>query len=253
MGTYALTILEIGLGRHQAALPHALRIYQDDPLYLGTVALPEVVEAAARSGEYEVAAAALDRLTQRARASGVPWALGLLARSEALMAADGDAEQRYRDALGHLGESLAMPDLARAHLLYGEWLRHQQRRVEAQQELRFAHDMFSSMELAAFARRAQAGLNALGERPGEHRQGSGRATREQLTAQEERIARLVAEGASNSQAGAALFLSPSTIDYHLRKVFRKLGITSRTQLFRALRDADSSRLGSDDGPHMPDL
>jgi DNA-binding CsgD family transcriptional regulator len=242
MGSYALTILEIGLGRHHAALPHALRIYDDDPLYLGAVALPEVVEAAARSGEHEVATAALDRLTQRARASGTPWALGLLARSEALMAADGDAKQRYRDALGQLGESLAMPDLARAHLLYGEWLRHQRRRAEARQELRTAHDMLSSMELAAFARRAQAGLNALGERSGEHRQGLGHATREPLTAQEERIARLVAEGASNSEAGAALFLSPSTVDYHLRKVFRKLGITSRTQLVRALRDADGSRL-----------
>jgi DNA-binding CsgD family transcriptional regulator len=239
MGTYALTILEIGLGRHHAALPHALRIYHDDLLYVGAVALPEVVEAAARSGEHEVAAAALARLTQRARASGTPWALGLLARSEALMAADGDAEQRYRDALGHLGESLAMPDLARAHLLYGEWLRHRRRRAEARQELRTAYDMFSSMELAAFARRAQVGLNALGE----HRQGPGSATRVPLTAQEERIARLVAEGASNSQAGAELFLSPNTIDYHLRKVFRKLDITSRTQLVRALRDADSSHLG----------
>jgi DNA-binding CsgD family transcriptional regulator len=241
MGNYSMTMLEIGLGRHRAALPYASRIYQDDPLYIGALALPEVVEAAARSGEREVAAAALDRLTQRARASGTPWALGLLARSEALMAADGTAEQRYQDAFVHLGKSLAMPDLARAHLLYGEWLRDQRRRAEAQQELRTAHDMFSSMELAAFASRAQAGLDAVGERHGEHRQGSGSATQESLTAQEERIARLVAEGASNSEAGAALFLSPNTIDYHLRKVFRKLGITSRTQLVRALRDAGDPR------------
>lgn len=98
--------------------------------------------------------------------------------------------------------------------------------------MRSAHDMFSSMELAAFARRAQTGLNALGEHP----EGTGKAAREPLTAQEERIARLVAEGASNSEAAAALFLSPSTIDYHLRKVFRKLGITSRTQLVHALHD-----------------
>lgn len=232
MGLYALTMLEIGLGRHHAALPYALRIYHDDHLYLGAVALPEVVEAAARSGDHEVAAAALDRLTQRAHASGTPWAQGLLARCEALMAADGDVEQRYRDAFALLGESMAMPDLARAHLLYGEWLRSKRRRTEARQELRSAHDMFSTMELTAFARRAQTGLNALGEHP----QGTGKAAREPLTAQEERIARLVAEGASNSEAAAALFLSPSTIDYHLRKVFRKLGITSRTQLVHALHD-----------------
>jgi DNA-binding CsgD family transcriptional regulator len=240
-GGYAMTLLEIGLGRHRAALPHASRINHDDPLYLGTQALPEVVEAAARSGEHEVAAAALDRLTQRARASGTSWALGLLARSEAVMAADGDAEQRYWDAFGLLGKSLAMPDLARAHLLYGEWLRQQRRPAEARHELRTALDMFSSMELAAFASRAQAGLSALGERPGKHGHRPGRATGEVLSAQEERIARLVAEGASNSEAGAALFLSPSTIDYHLRKVFRKLGITSRTQLVRALGDADHPR------------
>jgi DNA-binding CsgD family transcriptional regulator len=243
MGTYALMVLEIGLGRHHAALPHALRIYHDDPLFLSALALPDAIEAAARSGEHEAAAAALDRLTRRARASGTPWALGLLAMSEAIIAADDDAEQRFRDAFGHLGVSLAMPDLARAHLLYGEWLRRQGRRAEARHELRTARDMFSSMELAAFAGRAQEGMSALGERPGVRRQGSGSSTGEALTAQEERIARLVAEGASNSEAGAALFLSPSTIDYHLRKVFRKLAITSRTQLVRALRDSGLPELG----------
>jgi DNA-binding CsgD family transcriptional regulator len=244
MGAYALTMLEIGLGRHHEALPHALRMYHDDHLFLGALALPEVVEAAARSGEREAAVAALDRLTLRARASGTPWALGLLARSEAVMAADGDVEERYRDAFAHLGKSLAMPDLARARLLYGERLRQQGRRAEARHELRTARDMFSSMELAGFARRAQAGLGALGVRLGVRRQSPGSATGEALTAQEERIARLVAEGASNSEAGAALFLSPNTIDYHLRKVFRKLGITSRTQLVRALRDAGLSELGT---------
>ena len=242
MGAYAQMLLEIGLGRHDAAMPLAMRIYHDDPLYVGAIALPEVVEAAARSGEREAAAAALERLTQRAGASGTPWALGLLARSEAVMAADGDVEERYRDAFAYLGKSLAMPDLARAHLLYGEWLRQQGRRAQARQELRTARDMFSSMELAAFAGRAQTGLTALGARLGVRRQSPGSATGEALTAQEERIARLVAEGASNSEAGAALFLSPNTIDYHLRKVFRKLGITSRTQLVRALRDAGLSEL-----------
>ncbi len=236
VGEFALTGLEIGLGHHQAALRHALRVYHDD-LYLGCFALPEVVESAGRAGDREAAAAALDRLAQRASASGTPWALGLLARSEALVAADDKAEGRYLEAVAHLGAGMARPDLARAHLLYGEWLRRQRRRAEARAQLYVALDMFGAMGLDAFAGRARTELSALGERLSEHRRepAAGRP-RERLTAQEERIARLVAEGASNSDAAGQLFLSPSTIDYHLHKVFRKLGISSRTQLIRALDD-----------------
>jgi DNA-binding CsgD family transcriptional regulator len=235
MGHYALTILEIGLGHHHAALAHALCVYHDDGLYIGSLVLPEVVEAAVRAGDHEAATAALDRLTQRASASGTPWALGLRARSEALMAEDVNAEDRYLEALSHLGGCMARPDLARAHLLYGEWLRRQRRRTGARVQLRTAHDMFGAMGMDAFADRARAGLNAMGERLSEYgRESSTGRPREKLTAQEERIARLVAEGAANSEAAAQLFLSPKTIDYHLRKVFRKLGITSRTQLIKAL-------------------
>ena len=235
IASYALTVLEIGLGHHQAALPHALRVYEDD-LYFGCFVLPEVVESAARAGDHEAAAAALDRLARRASASGTPQALGLLARSRALMAGDDQAEGRYLEAVSQLGASMARPDLARAHLLYGEWLRRQRRRAEARTQLHVALDMFGAMGLDAFAGRARTELGALGERFSQHSQdpAAERPPRQSLTAQEERIARLVAEGASNSDAAAELFLSPSTIDYHLRKVFRKLGVTSRTQLIEAL-------------------
>ena len=234
LADYALALLEIGLGHYQAALPHALRACRDD-FYVGCLVLPEVVESGARAGDREAAATALDRLAGRATASGTPWALGLLARSQALMADDDQAEERYLQAIGRLGRCQAQPDLARAHLLYGEWLRRQRRRSEARAQLRTALDMLAAMGRDAFADRARAELNALGERFSQPAQESpaGRPP-EKLTAQEERIARLVAGGASNSEAAAQLFLSPSTIEYHLRKVFRKLGVASRTQLTRVL-------------------
>jgi DNA-binding CsgD family transcriptional regulator len=231
MRDYALTVLEIGLGHHQAALPHALRVYHDD-LYVGCFVLPELVESAARAGDHEAAAAALDRLARRASASGTPWALGLLARSQALMADDDQAEGRYLEAVSQLSACQARPDLARAHLLYGEWLRRGRRRgrrrAEARAQLHLALDLFAG--------RARAELSALGERLSDGQDPAAERPRESLTAQEDRIARLVAEGASDSDAAAELFLSPSTIDYHLRKVFRKLGLTSRTQLIRELGD-----------------
>src|SRR5271166_5109577 len=169
IGDYALTVLEIGLGHHQAALPHALRVYRDD-LFMGVFVLPEVVEAAARAGDHGAASAALDRLERRATASGTPHALGLLARSQALMAQADDAEGRYLEAIAQLGASMARPDLARAHLLYGEWLRRQRRRPEARAQLRTALDMLGAMGLDAFAGRARAELAALGERLSEHGQ-----------------------------------------------------------------------------------
>jgi DNA-binding CsgD family transcriptional regulator len=235
VGDYALTLLDVGLGNFEAALPHALRVYDDD-FYFGCFVMPDVVECAARTGNRDIAAATLDRLARRAGASGTPWALGVLARSQALVA-ENDAERLYLQAISHLNESVARPDLSRAHLLYGEWLRRQRRGADARTQLRTAHDMFGAMGLNAFATRARTGLRAMGDRlsaAGQKRP-AGRLP-DTLTAQEERIARLVAEGASNSEAAAQLFLSPSTVDYHLRKVFRKLGLTSRTQLVRALGD-----------------
>ncbi len=230
---YALTVLETGLGNFAAALPHALRV-RDDDFYFGSWVLPDVVECAARTGDHDAAADALGRLAERAGASGTPWALGVLARSQALLGGD-DAERLYQEAINDLGASMAGPDLGRAHLLYGEWLRRERRRAQARMQLRTALDMFGAMELGAFAGRARAGLRALGDRLGmPGKESPAGHPQEPLTAQEERIARLVAAGASNAEAAAQLFVSASTIDYHLRKVFRKLGVTSRTQLVRTL-------------------
>ena len=240
VGEYALTVLEIGLGHYQAALPHAVRVYHDDVLF-GCFVLPEMVEAATRVGDHQAAAAALDRLTERATASGTTWALGLLARSQALLAGDGTAEDRYREAIDHLRTSRARPDLARTYLLYGEWLRWRGRRSDASAQLRAGLDIFNELGMRAFAERAGNELRASGERVGRMTQESpdGFGAREALTPQEERIARLVAEGASNPDVAAQLFLSSSTVDYHLRKVFRKLGVVSRTQLAHAIRAQDN--------------
>ena len=231
-GQYCLAVLELGLGNYQAALQYLLDGYQDDGPILGALVLPDLVVAAARCGEAGLAEAALGRLAERALAAGTPLALGLLARSQALLARDADAEALYYQAIGHLNQCRAVPQLARAHLVYGEWLRRQRRRRDARGQLRTAHDMFTAMGAGAFAERARVELLATGERA---RQRTAE-TAEELTPQEAQIARLASQGDSNRDIAAQLFLSPSTVDYHLRKVFRKTGVTSRTQLARAMAD-----------------
>jgi DNA-binding CsgD family transcriptional regulator len=227
---YCLAVLELGLGNYQAALQCALDVYEDDAPDIGAHVLPDLVEAAARWGETGPAAAALGRLAERAAAAGTPLALGLLARSRALLASDADAGPLYEEAIGHLGQCRARPQLARAHLVYGEWLRRQRRRRDAREQLRSAHEMFTAMGAEAFAERARIELLATGERARPRTTG----TADELTPQEAQIARLVSQGDSNRDIAAQLFLSPSTVDYHLRKVFRKLGVASRTQLARAM-------------------
>ena len=227
---YCLAVLELGLGNYQAALQSALGVYEDDAPDMGTQVLPDLVEAGARCGETGVAEAALGRLAERAAAVGTPLALGLLARSRALLASDADAEPLYEEAVKHLTQCRARPQLARAHLLQGEWLRRQRRRRDAREQLRIAHEMFTSMGAEAFAERARIELLATGERA---RQRSAEAA-EELTPQEAQIALLVSQGDSNRDIAAQLFLSPSTVDYHLRKVFRKTNVASRTQLARAM-------------------
>ncbi len=227
---YCLTVLELGLGNYQAALQCALAGYDDDAPFFGTQVLPELVEAAARYGESRLADAALGRLAERAEAAGTPLALGLLARSRALLAADADAEGLYEEAVKHLEQCLSVPQLARAHLVYGEWLRRQRRRRDAREQLRTAHEMFTAMGAEAFAERARTELLATGE----HARQRSAGTENELTPQEAQIARLVSQGESNRDIAAQLFLSPSTVDYHLRKVFRKTGVTSRTQLARTI-------------------
>jgi ATP/maltotriose-dependent transcriptional regulator MalT len=225
---YATAVLENGRGNYAAALTAAGQACEHDELF-ATWILPEYVEAAVRSGEPELAAAALERLSEPTQASGTEWALGIEAGSRALLRDGHIADELYREALARLGRCRAAAHLARAHLLYGEWLRRERRRLEAREQLRTANDMFVSMGAEAFAERSARELLATGER-------ARRRTEEttlELTAQELQIARLAQAGLSNQVIAARLFISPRTVEYHLHKIFNKLGIASRTQLDQA--------------------
>ncbi|MCO8276224.1 AAA family ATPase [Actinoplanes sp. TRM 88003] len=204
----------------------AIPPYEHDGSADGSLALPELIEAAVRAGQHERAAAALEQLSLRARASGTPWALGLEARSRALLTSGPAAEKHYREAVDHLEHCRVAIDLARARLVYGEWLRREGRRHDAREQLRLAHELLSGLGAEAFAERAARELRATGEHP--RRRTAGPA--DDLTAHELHIAQLVATGATSQEVAAQLFLSPRTIESHLRKIFRKLGITSRRQL-----------------------
>ncbi|CCH87411.1 Transcriptional regulator, LuxR family [Modestobacter italicus] len=223
---YALAVLHNGLGDHPAAEEAAALASASSELANSNLALPELVEAAVRSGRPERAAAAVEQLGTRARASGTPWALGLEARSRAMISAGPVAEEHYREAIEQLRGCRIATHLARTHLVYGEWLRREGRRQDARDQLRTAHAMLSEMGAEAFAARAARELRATGEHP---RTRTARPT-DALTAQELHIARLVATGATSREVGAQLFLSPRTIEAHLRNIFRKAGITSRRQL-----------------------
>ncbi len=229
----ALTVLELSLGNYKTAMTLALDVFDEDMVYLGTLTLPDLVEAAVRSGDRRVAHQALDRFRDRAQACGTTWALGVLSRSVALLTTDPAAEQHYREAIERLERTRIATDLARGHLLYGEWLRRQGRKRDARERLRTAHAMFESMGAQAFAERARAELVATGERVRKRSD----ETRDQLTPQESRIARLAGEGVRNQEIAAQLFISPSTVEYHLVKVFRKLGVTSRAELAHTLVNA----------------
>jgi len=223
----ALAMLELGLGNYGAALRQALEALQRQNV-VGFRQVAEVVEAGTRCGERETATAALEAFAPWALASGTGLALGLLARSRALLADDGQAEAEYRLAIDHLQRCRLVPELARAHQVYGEWLRRQRRRRDARDQLRCAFEMFDEIGMTAFAGRARAELRATGERASPRSPG----TPEVLTAQEAQIARLAAERLSNREIAGRLFISASTVEYHLRKVFRKLDVTSRVQLAR---------------------
>jgi DNA-binding CsgD family transcriptional regulator len=244
----ALAILELGLGNYESAMTVAMDVFEDDPLCVGTLALPNLIEAAYRSGDRRTAARALKRLSRRARANGTPLALGLLARSEALLARDGDTERFHRVAISHLKRSSATTELARAHLLQGEWLRRCRRSRDARGHLRAAHEMFDSIGALAFAQRARTELRATGERARKRVP----ETRDDLTPQEVQIAALAAQGVTNTAIAAQLYISPSTVAYHLRKVFRKLDVTSRRQLGQGLsewrREVQTRPAGPPDTP-----
>jgi DNA-binding CsgD family transcriptional regulator/tetratricopeptide (TPR) repeat protein len=229
---HAAAVLYNGLGRYPAALAAAERACEYEDLGVFGWALVELVEAGARSGTPEVAAAALKRLAERTSASATDWALGIEARSRALLS-DGEAAERlYREAIERLGRTRIRVELARAHLLYGEWLRRERRRMDARDQLRTAYGMFVAMGAEGFAERARRELAATGETVRKRTV----ETRDELTAQEAQIARLASDGHTSPEIGAQLFLSPRTVDWHLRKVFAKLGINSRRQLPTALSE-----------------
>ncbi|MGB0092235.1 MAG: LuxR C-terminal-related transcriptional regulator, partial [Solirubrobacteraceae bacterium] len=227
---YAIAVLNNGLGRYQAAMDGAKLASDDGDYGYSGAALPELVEAATRSGTPEVASAALARLEDRTLAAGTDWALGILARSRALTIEGEDADAFYREAIERLERTRIRVELARARLLYGEWLRREGRRVDARDQLRTAHEMFSRFGAEAFAERARRELLATGETARRRTE----ETREVLTPQEAQIARLAADGQTNPEIGAQLFISPRTVEYHLRKVFPKLDISSRKELRNAL-------------------
>jgi DNA-binding CsgD family transcriptional regulator len=230
-GEFVKAILFNGLGRYGEALVAAQRASDDTPeLFISSWALAELIEAASRSGAPGHAASALERLTQDTAVAGTDWGLGIAARSRALLT-DGDAaESLYREAIERLGRTRLAPELARAHLLYGEWLRREHRRLDAREELRTAHELFMDLGVEAFAERARLELQATGERARKRTVD----TRDKLTPQETQIARLAAEGHTNREIAARLFISASTVEYHLRKAFRKLDVESRTQLAHRL-------------------
>jgi DNA-binding CsgD family transcriptional regulator len=224
---WADAVLGNSLGRYEQALAAAQRASDDSPAVIfANWALVELVEAAVRAAVPERAAGALQRLSGIARACGTDWALGAEARSRALVSDGAAAEDLYREAIERFGQTRLRVDLARAHLLYGEWLRRQRRRRDARDQLATAYQLFDSIGAAAFADRARAELRATGgyavQRAVE--------TPDTLTAQEALIARLAGEGASNPEIATQLFISPATVAYHLRKVFTKLGVSSRGQL-----------------------
>ena len=227
---WATAVLYNGLGRYTDAFPAAQRACGSEQLGVSGFALAELVEAAARSHNPEAASDALRQLADRTRASGTDWALGAEARSRALLGEAGDAESLYREAIERLKRTRVPVELARARLLYGEWLRRQRRRLDARDQLRSAHEMFTRMGAEAFGERARRELLATGETA---RKRTVETTGE-LTPHEARIARMARDGLSNQEIANQLFLTRKTVEYHLSKVFTKLGVTSRHEIDRAL-------------------
>jgi DNA-binding CsgD family transcriptional regulator len=233
---FAAAILYNGLGRYEDARTAAeAAISAPLDMFAAMWSLPELVESAARTEAADVARDAVERLTETTRPAGTDWGLGVEARSRALVSEGPIAEGFYREAVERLRRTKLRADLARSHLLYGEWLRREQRRVDARAQLRTAHDHFTSMGMDAFAERARTELSATG---GKARKRTVE-TRDELTSQERHIAQLARDGLSNPEIGARLFLSPRTVEWHLRKVFTKLEIRSRHELSGALPSSES--------------
>jgi DNA-binding CsgD family transcriptional regulator len=229
---WAEAVLYNGLGRYEEACAAAVRVAEHpDDVNSSSWGMVELIEAAVRAGTPELAAEAHGRLLDMTQASATDWGLGIAARSRALLTGGAGAESLYCEAIERLGRTQLRPELARARLLYGEWLRRQRRHTDARGELRIALEMFNDFGMEAFAQRTHRELRATGERPRRRTP----HTRDQLTPQETQVARLAAEGRTNREIAAQLFISPNTVDYHLRKAFRKLDVKWRTQLVHRLR------------------
>jgi DNA-binding CsgD family transcriptional regulator len=232
VGEYARAVLCNGQGQYEAAFSAARSASEHRELVVENWGLSELIEAATRTGRTDLATNALDRLHVKARATGTGWALGIEARSRALLSEGDAAERLLREAIDHLSHTRVHAELARAHLLYGEWLRREGRRVDAREQLRTAYELFMAIGMQAFAERTRGELMATGERVRKRTP----ETRDELTPQEEQIARLARDGLSNPEIAAHLFISAKTVEWHLGKVFSKLGITSRRQLRITLRE-----------------
>ncbi|MGH8914249.1 MAG: helix-turn-helix transcriptional regulator [Acidimicrobiia bacterium] len=233
LASYATALLYNGLGRYEAALAAAQRSCEHEDLGFFGWSLIELVEAGVRSGATELASAAFSTLQDRTNSAGTDWALGSQARSQALLTEGDAAESHYLEAIERLERTRIKAHLARSHLVYGEWLRRENRRVDARAQLRKAYDMFNRMGAQAFAERARRELVATGETVRKRSV----ETRFLLTAQESQVAHLASEGHTNPEIGSQLFISPRTVEYHLHKVFAKLGINSRRELRRTLQSA----------------
>ncbi len=233
---WAAAVLYNGLARYEEATSAARQATSNtfEPWVSEMWALPELVEAAARAGDAELARDALERLAKSTQPAANDLALGIEARSRALVTQGTAAEESYREAIERLGRTRLRPELARAHLLYGEWLRREGRRIDAREQLRTAHEMLAEIGMDAFAERARRELVATGVKVRMRLD----ETRDQLTPQEEQIARLARDGLSNAEIGTRLFISPRTVEWHLRKVFAKLGISSRKGLRQALPSSE---------------
>jgi ATP/maltotriose-dependent transcriptional regulator MalT len=234
LANYAAAVLHNGLGHHARALEYARRVFQRDVLGYHTLAAPELAEAASRSGENDLLGEIRAWVSERARATPTDWALGMDERVQALASTGSVAESHYRDSIERLSDTVLRVEVARAHLLYGEWLRREGRRGDAREHLRIAYDMLAAMGVAAFAERARRELLATGEKIRKRADPAAGS----LTAQELQIVRLVRQGLSNPEIGTRLFLSPRTVEWHLRNVFGKVGVSSRRQL----RDLDDAYL-----------
>ena len=235
LARWATAVVDNGLGRYDQALA-AATVASDESagLFISTWALPELIEASVRTGQTELGTAALERLAEATSAADTDWARGVEARSRALLSDDEKAEACYQEAIRRLSRTPLRPELARAHLLYGEWLRRQHRRVDARAQLRTAHELLEGIGMEGFAERARRELLATGEKVRKRRDD----TRDELTPQEAHIARLARDGRTNSEIGTELYISARTVEWHLRKVFTKLGIVSRKDLQGALAGAD---------------